>query len=49
LLSTIVQIVGNGVIDVPVGQSTRNDGFGFHLGAPALVVAPCTRLRNPSK
>ena len=48
LLSAFVQVVLNGVFDVPVGQRPGNDGFGFYLDAPALATLR-TRARKPSK
>jgi hypothetical protein len=48
LCSSFVQIVGKSVIDVPIGERARNDGFGFHLDAPTFATLR-TRSRNPSK
>ncbi|MNY72292.1 hypothetical protein D3C86_2108090 [compost metagenome] len=48
LFSTFAEIVGNRVVNVPVGQFARNDKFGRHPRAPALA-ALRTRSRSPSK
>ena len=48
LFSAFAEVVGNRIINVPVGQLTRNDRLGRHPRTPALA-ALCTRLRSPSK
>ena len=48
LLSTFAEVVGNRIVNVPVGQLTRNDRLGRHPRAPSLA-ALRTRSRSPSK
>jgi hypothetical protein len=48
LLGTFAEVVTNDVIDVPVGQLTRNDRLDRHSRVPPLTALP-TRSRSPSK
>src|SRR5690606_25068674 len=48
LFSTFTEIVGNRVVDVPVGQFAGNDGLGRHPRAPTLATLR-TRSRSPLK
>lgn len=43
-----VQVVGNRIIDIPVGPLARDDGLGFHAWVAGLAVLR-TRPRRPSK
>jgi hypothetical protein len=47
-LSVFAEVAGNRLINVPVGQFTRNDWPGRHPCAPSLAVFR-TRSRSPSK
>ena len=42
------QVVGNSIIDIPVGLLARDDGLGLHALATGLA-ALRTRSRRPSK
>lgn len=51
-LSTFGQVVGDRVLDVPMGLLARDDGLGLHdlpRVLPAVLAAPRTRSRRPSK
>ena len=51
-LGAFGKIVGDRVLDIPVGQLARDDGLGLHdrlRVLPAALAAPRTRSRKPSK
>ena len=51
-LGALSQIVGDRVLDVPVGLLARDDGLGLHDWLRVLAVAlaaPRARSRKPSK